>query len=563
MAVRKTVLALSIGAFIVQSIYSSASWSLLAPQTTHADDQLIDSLDGWIARSQSGKDDKGDETTSSEQHFADRDSRRSSSHAYRRAARRNVARVNFQDDEAGESFPQLSDPFLDDPIQPAESQAPLEDVPAPLHAEPAPMHDPYYGKAGCDSTGNYISDHYNDCDSCGGCYSGSCCPTCGCGPPGCMWFGAEYLMWWTRGMRVPPLVTTAPDGAERFVPGTTPPVPFAGAIGQPGTNVLFGNERLFDDMRSGTRLRVGAWLDGCQWLGVEADWFTLGEDHERYLGISLAGDPILARPFFDVSFNNGQGVQGRQLVGFPDVIEGTIRVDAQNTLHSAGVRARMNLCCGHFDLGPCCDVGCLSQVTQGTTRLDFLLGYKFMRMDDRLRIREDLVTLDQVIQQQFVVRDSFDANTEFHGVDLGMIYEFHRCRWSFELLTKIAIGNNRQRVDIDGNTDITLMGMTTPRVGGLLAQSTNIGSYSNDQFSVIPEVGVTLGYRMNDKLKLSFGYTFIYWSNVVRAGEQIDFNVDARLLADPPPNDATRPRFAFQDTGFWAQGLNFGAELRW
>src|SRR5260370_6650617 len=35
---------------------------------------------------------------------------------------------------------------------------------------------------------------------------GMCCPY----PPGRVWSGADFLLWWTRGDRLPPLLTTTP-----------------------------------------------------------------------------------------------------------------------------------------------------------------------------------------------------------------------------------------------------------------------------------------------------------------------------------------------------------------
>src|SRR5438094_672952 len=33
-----------------------------------------------------------------------------------------------------------------------------------------------------------------------------------CGPTGTIWGRVEYLLWWTKGDRLPPLVTTSPPG---------------------------------------------------------------------------------------------------------------------------------------------------------------------------------------------------------------------------------------------------------------------------------------------------------------------------------------------------------------
>jgi hypothetical protein len=52
---------------------------------------------------------------------------------------------------------------------------------------------------------------------------------------------------------------------------------------------------------------------------------------------------------------------------------------------------------------------------------------------------------------------------------------------------------------------------------------------------------------------------------VARAGEQIDTNVNTSYLAASglTPNGPAHPQFTFQETGFWAQGVNIGIDCRW
>ena len=77
-------------------------------------------------------------------------------------------------------------------------------------------------------------------ETAGGCEPVGCgwtgCPAdCGC--PSCRswrtWGSVEYLFWWSKGRELPPLVTTG---------GT-------GVIGDPGVQVLFGDERVGTDPR--------------------------------------------------------------------------------------------------------------------------------------------------------------------------------------------------------------------------------------------------------------------------------------------------------------------------
>ena len=64
--------------------------------------------------------------------------------------------------------------------------------------------------------------------------------------------------------------------------------------------------------------------------------------------------------------------------------------------------------------------------------------------------------------------------------------------------------------------------------------------------------------------KLRVGYTILYWTNVLRPGDQIDREINSTLLAGEvdslPP---LRPLFDFKETNALVQGLNVGAEFCW
>ena len=90
-----------------------------------------------------------------------------------------------------------------------------------------------------------------------------------------VWGGAEFLLWWIRQGHVPPLVTASgPDAA---------------AILGPGTTVLLGGSHLDDEVRTGGRLFLGAWLDPARILGVEAGYQFLGSSFVSFQALCLAG----------------------------------------------------------------------------------------------------------------------------------------------------------------------------------------------------------------------------------------------------------------------------------
>ena len=106
--------------------------------------------------------------------------------------------------------------------------------------------------------------------------------------------------------------------------------------------------------------------------------------------------------------------------------------------------------------------------------------------------------------------------------------------------------------------------------GGLLAQTnSNIGDRSRTIFDYIPHLAAELGYQVEPHLRLYGGYDIVYWPQVVRAAEQIDFTVDPGNIPaiavnpTPPASTSNHPAFQYQEAGYWAQGLHVGAELRY
>jgi hypothetical protein len=401
---------------------------------------------------------------------------------------------------------------------------------------------------------------------CGGCATqcGSCATCCTpCGQPHVLWVQPEYLLWWTKGMYVPPLVTTSTDPAT--------PRGLAGVLGQPNTEILFGDENILEGDRHGFRIRAGVWLDPCRKFGLSGEYFFLGTETNRYEAFGNAsGLPILARPYFNINPRildpldpnfldfDPPAREASQLVAYPNVLTGRVRVEATSSLNSAAAHFRVNVCCNDWcyrdPCYPCC-------VGRGNTRLDFLVGYRWTRLKEGLLISEFLEGLG--MDQPGDVFDRFNTYNDFHGCDLGVQWQVRHNRWFLETLGRISLGNNRQTVDIMGTT---VAPDGTELEGGLLALETNIGRYTRDDFTMIPEIGVKLGCDLTPCLTFTAGYTLFYWGQVVRPGDQIDRDINPDYVPGPPdvgPEGPLRPAFAFNPTDFWAQGLNLGLDYRW
>lgn len=358
--------------------------------------------------------------------------------------------------------------------------------------------------------------------------NGDCCPD-----RPCFWMTAEYLMWWTRSQSVPPLVTGTPFGS-------TAPI---GVL--PGATVLYDN--VPNPMRSGARFTVGCWLPHfCDRLGVEFSYFFLGRQgatSDFGPGTGLA----LGRPFFSVinNANNAEVFNAADRTGFASISTFT-------NLWGMEANLRHKWLCG-----PSWWVDCLA-------------GYRHLNLNEGISISESLTITTPGINQgtSFVEHESFGTRNLFNGGQFGIEGECrigNRCfvGWS----TKLAVGSVYQIINTDATTTRTLPGgAPQTQQGALLITQTNQGKSTSTAFAVLPEVGIKLGYDCTDHLRIFVGYNFLYLSNVVRPGDQIDPRVNSELRPFTGNTTSAFPRVPqvpFKNTDYWAQGLNFGLQYRY
>ena len=362
-----------------------------------------------------------------------------------------------------------------------------------------------------------------------------------CGPYGRIWGGAEYLGWWTKGFHVPPMVTTNPQGTS---------VTDAGILNRPSTSVLFGDSDVNGGYRSGARFTLGGWLNRDQTIGIEGTGFFLARSSTSF-SVASSGNPILAVPFFDLdprsaAFNN----ENAFLTAFPGIVKGSMDATTFSDFWGAEGNVWINLSCSPL------------------RRLDFLIGYRHLNLNEGLTFHD----LQDFTPSGFPVvietRDSFQTTNHFNGVNLGLKCESWRGALFCQLIGKVALGSNERTVDIAGSNNSVIFGVTQPTTGGLFALPSNSGTFTSHAFSVVPEVGVNLGYQISPNLRAFAGYSFLYWTNVLRPGDQIDRGLNtsqaAHLTAGPGGfTGAARPAFPQQASDFWAHGVNIGLELRY
>lgn len=374
----------------------------------------------------------------------------------------------------------------------------------------------------------------DDTAACDPCDAGNACDVCHdcCGPS--PWFvEAEGLLWWRKSRPLPPLLTTSLPGTQQ---------PSAGVLGEATTRTLFGGDNYQDGPQAGARISFGRWIDPDQCTGVAANFYILGQDSVDSSVAATSINDIIAAPFF----NSSLAAEDALLINFPGVTtNGRASVQYQNDVLGGDAYVRRLL------------------YLEETLRIDAIGGYQFARIDDGLQLNANYNDLVAAPNANLDVQDNFLAKNEFHGGTLGLLARVDSGLWTVKALAKCGLGNMHQSVDISGRTIVTpVAGAVTTTPGGLFTQGTNIGSYSNNEFAVIPEGKLNIGYRATENWTFGVGYSFIYYSDVMTAGRAIDRNVNLTQIPGPLVGAAVPAPPTFANTSdFWVQGLNFSAEF--
>jgi hypothetical protein len=342
------------------------------------------------------------------------------------------------------------------------------------------------------------------------------------------WYaGVEVLHWWLREGRIPPLLTTSSPAS-------------GGVLGQPDTEVLYGGDRLetrHGNQFLGGRFTLGCWLTDDPSLAVEVRGFFLERD-STYFKATSPGDPLLAIPY--INANNGQptaeivaglGPEGLRNGAFNGFTKIEVFGEEINLVTPVSI-------CDGWD---CVLLG----------------GLRLLQMRDRA----DFTATGRLLPDQailFGVSDHFRVHNYFWGGQLGLRVQRDFGDWFIQLEADAALGATSSDLSARGDRTRHTPVDKTVEPFGLFVRPSNAGKHSHCGLDAVFDLEARLGYRLTDWLSASLGGTFLAWLNPVRAGDQVDTQVNLNQPVGPD-----RPRVPFRSDFFWAAGLNAAVKLRW
>jgi hypothetical protein len=330
---------------------------------------------------------------------------------------------------------------------------------------------------------------------------------------------------------------------------------------------LFGPTGIDYREESGGRLTAGTWCDQYGIFGIDVGGFWLQERTAlAHFASDALGQPPLAIPFF----NGASGPLTFLSISIPGQTTG--RIDIFSSTQLWGVESNV----------------LLNFMRSQHVELEGQIGFRYAGLREELSLGTTTTALEGG-QLTFggmsfgppagiQTLDRFRTETDFYGAQLGGRARLRDGGLFVDLAEKVALGDSAEEIRVAG-TSTLLAGAAGPVQtlgGGVFAQGSNGGRRSDDEFTVIAETQVKLGYEFGKHVSAFVGYDFLYWSRVVRPGKELDTTLSPlQIPSSPQFNPAgqasipfgnlipLRPGPLFNSTDFWAQGFNLGLEFQY
>jgi hypothetical protein len=386
-----------------------------------------------------------------------------------------------------------------------------------------------------------------------------------------VWGGAEFLYWVPASMRLTfPTVTTSSALDLGTVGRTT-----TASIGPGPQDITF-------DAAAGMRAIAGFVIDESGQFGVEGSGFWLEPAKRNYsFNANSVGQPILAVPFVDATTGN----QSSYVVAAPGINTGSINIDVTSRVWGLEANGIYNL----------------YQSEEGPGGLTVLAGPRYIQLREEINYNTTSATLIPVTPPPGVIpgasltsyfpagggifagaglagvpapwvittSDRIRTQNDFYGGQVGFRGEMGYGGAFMSITGKVGAGYMRSRVDLEGATTFTSAGanFTSTQPGGLFNQAQQLGRHRRDQFAMLGEGGVNVGYQIGTFVRIQAGYSFLFLNPVLRPTSGLSNQlVPAQTPATPlyvgaPGSGALPNREITGHTDFTLHGFNLGVQI--
>jgi hypothetical protein len=192
-------------------------------------------------------------------------------------------------------------------------------------------------------------------------------------------------------------------------------------------------------------------------------------------------------------------------------------------------------------------------------------GFRYVNLSERFHLYYQSEGVSGFYLGDFgTAQDTFATQNQFFGGAVGLRARNYSGPLSVELSALVAPGLSYEVEEVSGgyyNYDYGVLSESGPE--GVFAQPSNEVKTTHNKFAVVPELQLKIGYALSPCLRATLGYDFLYYSDVIRPGDQIDRNIPKGQTFQQGGSSVstTSPSRMFNTTGFYAHGLTFGIEV--
>lgn len=375
----------------------------------------------------------------------------------------------------------------------------------------------------------------------------------------------EYLYWWLKPAPLSvPLVSTGPISTTHH--GWLVSSDATVLYGAPYSPANGGNDSQAFSPTSGARLTLGYWLDEDQRFGFEVSGFGLKTETAGYeIRSDSSGYPVINIPVLNTISYSPTGRPGLP-AGGEDGLPASLpddasRFDGNSGIVEGGVRISNWIQFWGADA-----TGVINLYRNAAWNLDGLAGFRYLDLSEQFNLMYDSEGVsDHYVGMSGRAWDEFATENKFYGGNFGLRARYTEGSLSVELSACAAPGlsDEVQRVSGGFFADNFVSSGSSSGSEGVFAQPANEGQTSSQRFAIVPDMQFKLGYELTPWLRATLGYEFLYYSNVIRPGDQINREIPkGQTFQQGKATDSTEsPSRFFKTTDFYAHGLSFGLEF--
>ncbi len=344
--------------------------------------------------------------------------------------------------------------------------------------------------------------------------------------------------------------TVAIDGLSWESRASPLGVPFVstGVISEPGTEVLLGPAEAAFGTRTGARLGIAHALSASTAIEFSAFGLERGSFGASMASDARTGSRHLYIPFIDP-------LSGRETVtdfSVPYLYSGSAILTSTERLRGGALDARWTI------------------PMNGPLRLEALAGLSYLYLAESFTLDTSSPLLPAWGPDVWQTHDAFTTDNHFYGIEAGLRAQLGNDGFFGTGELKVGAGSMRQNVSIDGwlqTDDYTDFWTVQQFPGGYFALPSNMGRFQRNQFALVSQARLEIGYRFNPHVAARLGYSGLYASRVVRPGDQISRVIDTGQSTSysevpmPNPVAGTQPAFGFRTSAYLAHGINAGLDI--